>query len=63
MGEYIREGDDLIYRQADGERTARLIGYSEKKALTHEGSPKYQKIFYILVAAGVIYLSCVFALL
>ena len=63
MGEYFREGDDLIYRQADGESTARLIGYSEKMVLSHEGSLKFQKIFYILVAAGVIYLSCVFALL
>mgnify|MGYP001817897025 FL=1 len=50
----------MVYRQADGEITAWLTDFEEKMELTHEGSPIFKKIFYLLVAAGIFYLSLIF---
>ena len=60
MGEITIEGDEVVYRQADGEITAWLTDFEEKMELTHEGSPIFKKIFYLLVAAGIFYLSLIF---
>ena len=61
MGTYQKEGSDLVYRQETGEVTARLIGYEEKAELRHEGLRRYKAIFYLLAAAGVLYLVYIFA--
>ena len=62
MGQIVVEGDEVVYQQADGEITAWLTDFEEKMELAHEGSPKFKRIFYLLVAAGIFYLSLVFIL-
>ena len=62
MGKIVKKGEDIIYRQPDGEVTATLNDFKEKMVLEHEGSSRYQKIFYLLVAAGSIYLFLIFLL-
>jgi hypothetical protein len=61
MGEIVRQEDEIVYRQEDGEVTAWLTNFEEKMELAHEGSPTFKKIFYLLVFAGVIYLVGIFA--
>ncbi len=55
-----REGQELVYKQDDGEITAWLTGFEEKMELAHEGSPFYQKVFFLLVFIGVFYLAAIF---
>jgi hypothetical protein len=62
MGNIVRQGADIVYRQADGEITAWLTGFEEKMELSHEGSPRFKKTFYLLTAGGVLYLLLVFLL-
>ena len=62
MGKIVVEGDETLYRQADGEITAWLTEFKEKMELVHESSPKFKRIFYLLVALGIFYLSLVFIL-
>lgn len=62
MGEIVGDGKEITYRQADGEITAWLTDFEEKLELAHSGSPKFKRIFYLLVAVGVLYLSFVFLL-
>ena len=61
MGKIVRQGDDVVYRQEDGEITAWLTNFEEKMELAHEGSPTFKKIFYLLVTAGALYLIGIFA--
>lgn len=61
MGTYERKGNDLFYRQQNGEVTARLIDYEQKTELAHEGSRRYEQIFYLLAAVGIFYLVFIFA--
>jgi len=60
MGEIVIEGDEVVYRQADGEITAWLTDFEEKMELAHESSPKFKLIFYLLVVIGIFYLSFVY---
>ncbi len=60
MGEIVVEGDEVVYRQADGEITAWLTDFEEKMELAHEGSSKFKRIFYLLVAVGIFYLSLIY---
>ena len=60
MGEIVRQGEDTVYRQEDGEITAWLTDFKEKMELVHEGTPQYRRILHLLVAAGVIYLIIIF---
>lgn len=62
MGKIVVDGDETVYRQADGETTAWLTEFEEKMELVHESSPKFKRIFYLLVAVGIFYLSLVFIL-
>jgi hypothetical protein len=55
-----REGHELVYKQDDGEITAWLTDFEEKTELVHEGSPFYQKVFFLLVFIGVFYLAAIF---
>ena len=55
-----REGQELVYKQDDGEITAWLTGFEEKTELVHEGSRFYQKVFFLLVFIGVFYLAAIF---
>ena len=60
MGEIVVEGDEVVYRQENGEITAWLTGFEEKMELAHESSPKFKRIFYLLVAVGIFYLSLIY---
>jgi hypothetical protein len=60
MEDIVKNGEDIVYRQTDGEVTANLTDFKEKMVLEHQGSSRYQNIFYLLVAAGVIYLFLIF---
>lgn len=62
MGKIVVDGDETVYRQSDGEITAWLTEFEEKMELVHESSPKFKRIFYLLVALGIFYLSLVFIL-
>jgi hypothetical protein len=56
----MREREDTVYRQMDGEITAQLTDFEEKMELAHQGSPHYKHILHLLVAAGAIYLIVIF---
>ena len=60
MGEIVRQGEDTVYRQRDGEITAWFTDFEEKMELVHGGTPKYKHIFHLLVAAGLICLIVIF---
>lgn len=60
MGEIVTQGAETVYRQLDGEITARLTNFEEKMELIHEGSNTYKRIFHLLVAVGAIYLSAIY---
>ena len=60
MGNLIKQNDQLTYQQDDGEITAWFDGFEEHLELAHEGDPKFQMIFYILVIIGLVYLTNVF---
>ena len=60
MGKYVTIDDERVYQQEDGEITAWLTGFEEKAVLRHEGSQAARHIFYLCVAASVIYLVVVF---
>lgn len=61
MGKFEKSDDQWVYRQDNGEITARFIDYRERKILSHESDPAYRKAFLILVALGVTYLVILFA--
>jgi len=52
----------FIYRQDDGEITARFESIEEKMVLSHEGSTLYRRIFNLLIVAGGLYLAYIFFL-
>jgi len=60
MGKIVVDGNETVYRQADGETTAWLTDFEEKMELVHESSLKYKRIFYLLVAMGIMYLCSIF---
>lgn len=60
MGTIEKKEDSFVFRQDDGEITAQFDHIEEKMVLAHEGSPKYKKVFYLLVLAGVLYLTFIF---
>ena len=60
MGKMIISGDDVYYRQDSGEITARFTDFTEKMELSHQGSERYKKIFYVLLAGGGSYLGLLF---
>ena len=62
MGRIEKRGEEFVFKQDDGEITARFNNVEEKMVLAHEGSPAYKKVFYLLVLGGVLYLSLIFIL-
>lgn len=60
MGRIEKENEEYIFRQDNGEITARFESIEEKMVLSHEGSPFYRHVFNLLVLAGVAYLALVF---
>jgi len=60
MGKIEKKGAEFVFRQDDGEITAWFKNIAEKLVLAHEGSPNYKRVFYLLVLAGVLYLSFIF---
>ena len=57
-----RQAQELVYKQEDGEITARFTGFEEKMELAHKGSPFYRKVFFLLVLVGFLYLGVIFLL-
>lgn len=60
MGKIEKNGEEFVFRQDDGKITAKFDHIEEKMVLAHEGSPIYKKVFYLLVLAGVLYLTFIF---
>ncbi len=60
MGNFIKQDSEMVYQQDDGEITAWFYDFEEKMELSHKGTSMHQKLFYLLVAAGLIYLTVVF---
>jgi hypothetical protein len=63
MGTIEKEDDHYIYRQDDGQITARFRSIEQKKVLRHEGSSFYRWVFNLLVLAGTVYLAVIFFLM
>ncbi len=63
MGKFVKQHNELVYQQDNGEITAWLTDFEEKVELAHEGTPTYKKVFFLLVITGLIYLLAVFVLL
>ena len=57
MGQYVKEGEDLVYKQDDGETTAVLTDFEEKTELGHEGTKTARHVFHLFVAAALLYLA------
>ena len=62
MGAITKEGDKYIFRQDNGEITARFDSIEEKMVLSHEGIPIYRRVFNLLVLIGLVYLVLIFLL-
>lgn len=60
MGRIEEKEDAVVYRQEDGRITARFTSLEEKRVLTHEGSPRYRRVFNWLVLTGGLYLAYIF---
>lgn len=60
MGRFEKQGGQTVYRQADGEVTARFDSDEEKMELSHAGSRGYRVAFLVAVALGAGYLALVF---
>lgn len=60
MGKIEKEGEEVVYKQDNGEISAWLTNFKEQMVLGHEGEPKYKKIFHILVLIGFLYLGIIF---
>jgi hypothetical protein len=62
MGKIIRKDNRRAYQQDDGEITAWFPESEERMELSHEGDPRYKKIFFLLVMAGLLYLILIFTI-
>jgi hypothetical protein len=63
VGTIEKDGGKYVFRQDNGEITARFDSIEEKRVLAHEGRPFYKRLFILLVAAGVLYLALIFFLM
>jgi hypothetical protein len=59
MGKIEKEGEEVVYKQDNGEITAWLTDLEEKMELGHGGTQKYKNIFYAAVLISFIYLGVV----
>jgi len=55
MGRIEKEEKEVVYKQDNGEITAWLTNFEEKMELAHEGTPRYKKIFWIIVLMAALY--------
>ena len=55
-----KDGEEIIYRQDNGEITAWLTDFEEKMELSHSGDPFYKKMFFLMVVIGLVYLGAAF---
>ncbi len=60
MENKIKRDDMIEFRQKDGKLTAWLPDIEKKMELSHQGSQKYKRIFYLLFCLGITYLALVF---
>ncbi len=63
MAGFEKDGEDIIYRQDDGEITAWLTGFEEKMELSHPGDSYYKKVFLVMVLIGLLHLGATFLVL
>jgi hypothetical protein len=63
VGTIEKNGEYYVFRQDNGEITARFDSIEEKRVLAHEGRPLYRRLFSLLVVAGVLYLALIFFLM
>ena len=59
MGQYVKEGGDLVYKQDDGKITAVLTDFKEITELGHESDKTMVHVFHICVLVGFIYLALI----
>jgi hypothetical protein len=59
MGQYAQEGEDLVYKQDDGEITAVLTGFEEITELGHKSDKTMVHVFHICILGGLIYLALI----
>ena len=62
MGSIEKDGEEIVYRQDDGEITAWLTNFKEEMERVYKGNPMYKMPFYIAVLIGAIYLCFIFEL-
>jgi hypothetical protein len=55
-----KKGDEIVYRQDDGEITAWLTDFEEKMELSHPPDHFYKKVFFLAVAIGLLHLGITF---
>jgi len=55
-----REGQEIVYKQDDGEITAWLTNFEEKMELFHPADAFYKKVFFLMVFIGLLYLGVIF---
>jgi len=56
MGRIEKEGEEVVYKQDNGEITAWLANFEERMELTHEGTSEYKKVFWVIVLMAFSYL-------
>ena len=62
MGSIEKDGEEIVYRQDDGEITAWLTNFKEEMEHVYKGNPMYKKPFYIAVLIAALYLCLIFVL-
>jgi hypothetical protein len=60
MGTIEKHDGKYVFRQKNGEITAWFESIEEKLVLSHESSPRYKRVFNLLVLAGILYLATIF---
>jgi hypothetical protein len=55
-----KDGEEIVYRQDDGEITAWLTDFEEKMALSHASDPFYKRVFFLAVLIGLLHLGITF---
>ena len=63
MAGIVKDGQEIIYKQDDGEITAWLTDFQEKMEISHEANPFYKMVFFLMVFIGLLYLGVIFLFL
>ncbi len=60
MSDLEKIDDQWVFRHDDGSITARFKDNRQKMVLTHQGTPTYRKVFFVLVTVGLAYLGGIY---